>query len=233
MILTLFEKKQETKDAMSFKFKSDEPIEWQAGQYFFYTLPSDDPDNRGVTRYFTISSAPFEKFIMVTTRINLPPSSFKKSLVDMSIGDTIEASGPDGDFIIENPNRNYVFIAGGIGITPFRSILLDLDYKKLPINVQLLYANSNEDIVFKDQLDSLTSKNINFKIQYFISPVKIDEKTLSNFNSLASRRSGQLSTLNFYVSGPTKMVDEFSNMLKTLGVPEKKIKLDQFSGYSS
>lgn len=233
MLLTLFEKKQETKGVMSFKFKSDESIKWRSGQYMFYTLPNDNPDNRGVTRYFTISSAPFEKFIMLTTRINDQSSSFKKSLTNMSIGDTIEASGPDGNFTIdsdligvEHHNKNYVFIAGGIGVTPFRSILLDLDHKKLPVNVQLLYANSDNNIVFKDEFDSLIGKNPNFKIQYFISPARIDEKTFSTFNS-------QLSTLNFYISGPTKMVDEFSNMLKTLGVSEKNIKLDHFSGYKT
>src|SRR3989344_3471118 len=135
MILTFFEKKQETKDVMSFKFKTDEPLSWQPGQYLFYTLPNDGPDNRGVTRYFTISSAPFEKIVIITTRISLPagrqvmPSStFKKSLLNLKIGEKIEASGPDGDFTVENHKKNYIFIAGGIGITPFRSILLDLNH---------------------------------------------------------------------------------------------------------
>ncbi len=93
MNLTLFEKKQEAKDVMSSKFKSDEPLNWKPGQYLFYTLPNDDQDNRGVTRYFTISSAQFEKFIMLTTRIGDPSSSFKKSLTEMKIGDRITASG--------------------------------------------------------------------------------------------------------------------------------------------
>src|SRR3990167_4362886 len=91
MLLTFFEKKQETADVFSFIFKTDEPIKWRAGQYLFYTFPNDNPDNRGVTRYFTISSTPFE------------------------------------DFIIDDLGKNYIFIAGGIGITPFRSILLQMD----------------------------------------------------------------------------------------------------------
>jgi len=220
MNLTLFEKKQETRDVRSFKFKSDEPLNWKPGQYLFYTFPNNNPDNRGITRYFTISSAPFEKDIMITTRISKPSSTFKKSLVDMKIGETVEASGPDGDFTIDDPKKNYIFIAGGIGITPFRSILLDLDHKKLPINVQLLYANRNKDTVFKAQLKSLTEKNNNFKINYFISPVRITETDLKILN------------FQFYVSGPEPFVDSIEKILKGLGVKPLNIKLDHFPGYS-
>jgi len=231
MLLTLVKKRKETDNVYSFIFKSDELIKWRAGQYLFYTFPNDNPDNRGVTRYFTISSAPFEDFIMLTTGINLPAgrqalssSTFKKSLMGMRIGGRITASGPDGDFTVEDPNKNYVFIAGGIGITPFRSILLDLDHKKLPINVQLLYANSNGNIVFKEELESLIVKNPNFKINYFISPAYIGKKTLSTFNS-------QLSTLNFYISGPKPFVETYSQILKKIGIKKEKIKLDRFPGY--
>lgn len=226
MLLTLFEKKQETNDVFSFVFKPNEPIKWRAGQYMFYTLPNKNPDNRGVTRYFTISSAPFEKDIMITTRISLPPSSFKKSLVDMSIGDTIEASGPDGDFTVGDPKKNYVFITGGIGITPFRSILLDLDHKKLPINAQLLYTNRDKDIVFKSELELLTEKNKSFKINYFISPARITDNDIKSLNS-------HLSILNFYVSGPEPFVETYSQILKKIRITNQNIKLDHFPGYES
>lgn len=226
MNLTFFEKKQEAKDVVSFKFKSDEPLNWKPGQYLFYTLPSDNPDNRGITRYFTISAAPFEKDIVITTRISKPSSTFKKSLGDMKIGETIEASGPDGDFTLGDPKKNYVFIAGGIGITPFRSILLDLNHKKLPINVQLLYANHDDNIVFRQDLESLISKNTSFKINYFISPNRIDEKTFSIFNS-------QLSALSFYISGPKPFVEIYSQVLNSIGIKKENIKLDRFPGYPS
>ncbi len=235
MLLKLFEKKQETDDVISFKFKSDEKLSWKAGQYLFYTLPNDNPDNRGVTRYFTISSSPFENFITITTRISNPSSSFKKSLVNMNIGDSIEASGPDGSFVIdsdligvENSNKNYVFIAGGIGITPFRSILLDLDNKKLPINVQLLYANSTGNIVFKDELELLAGKNPNFKINYIISPNHIDEKILS---LIVNRQSSIVNPLSFYISGPSQFVRSIRELLIKEGASPENIKLDSFPGY--
>jgi len=224
MLLTLLEKKQETKDVFSFIFEPNEPFTWRPGQYLFYTLPNDNPDNRGVTRYFTISSAPFEGFVAITTRISKESSTFKKSLIDMNIGDTIEASGPDGDFVVDDAGRNLVFIAGGIGITPFRSILLQLNHERKPINVQLLYANRDKDTVFKDRLESLVEKNPNFKINYFISPHRIDEKALSTLNS-------QLSTLNFYISGPSPFVRSIRDLLKEQGALSKNIKLDFFPGY--
>jgi len=226
MVLTFFEKNQETKNVISFKFKSKEPINWKPGQYLFYTLPNDNPDNRGVTRYFTISSAPFEKDIMITTRISIPSSTFKKSLLDMKIGETIEASGPDGDFIIDDHKMNYIFIAGGIGITPFRSILLELNHENKPINVQLLYANRDQDIVFKDELESLIEKSKNFKINYFISPNRINKKILSTMNS-------ELITHNFFVSGPQPFVESYSQILKNIGIKKERIKLDHFPGYTS
>lgn len=224
MKLTLIDKKEETKDVFSFIFKSSKPLIWQAGQYLFYTLPDNSTDERGVTRYFTISSAMFEKHVSITTRISKPSSTFKKDLFKMKKGDIIEASGPDGDFVIDDPNKNYVFIAGGIGITPFRSILLDLDYKRKPINVKLLYSNRDKNIIFKEELESLAQRNPNFKIKYFISPQHIDEKALSTFNS-------QPSTLNFYVSGPEPMVETFEKMLLGMGIDQKHIKLDHFPGY--
>ncbi len=226
MNLILFEKNQETRDVMSFKFKIDKPLNWKPGQYLFYTFPNDNPDNRGVTRYFTISSAPFEDFIMLTTRISKPSSSFKKSLVKMKIGEGITASGPDGDFTLGDPKKNYVFIAGGIGITPFRSILLDLDHKKLPINAHLLYANSDENIVFKEELKSLIIKNLNFKINYFISPLRIDEKA---FQDQKQKTKDQEPI--FYISGPEPFVEAYSQILKSIGVEKERIKLDYFPGY--
>lgn len=226
MLLTFIRKHKETDDVFSFFFKSNKPLTWRAGQYLFYTLPDSNTDERGVTRYFTISSAMFEKHVVITTRISKPSSTFKKDLLGMKKGDAIEVSGPDGDFTIDDPNKNYVFIAGGIGITPFRSILLDLEYRQKPINVQLLYSNRNGDIVFKKELESLAQRNSHFKIKYFISPQHIDEKVIQNQRPTANDQRPI-----FYVSGPESMVETFEKMLSDMRVDRKHIKLDHFPGY--
>ena len=98
--------------------------------------------------------------------------------------------------------------------------------KSFPINVQLLYANRDEDVVFKEELESLVQRNPNFKIKYFISPDRIDQEAFSTFNS-------QLSTLNFYISGPEPFVESIEKILKGLGVKPLNIKLDFFPGYET
>ena len=110
-----------------------------------------EPDDRGVERFFSIASAPHEKHVMVTTRFAPKSSSFKKALRNLRPGDAIEAHDLEGDFVVDDAEKTFVFIAGGIGITPFRAILLDLDYNKKPLNVQLLYANRDNDFPYRKE----------------------------------------------------------------------------------
>jgi len=129
MILNFIEKVQITADCFSFFFDSPGKVIFKAGQHMNFTLLHDNPDDRGINRYFTIASAPHEEQIMITTRIAREQSStFKKALMSMEKGQEISALPPQGKFIIEDYSKSYVFFAGGIGITPFRSMLVDLDY---------------------------------------------------------------------------------------------------------
>ena len=235
MKLKFIAKKQEAEDVWSYIFEPDSPISWTAGQFLVYWLPHEDSDIRGKQRFFTISSASFEKDIMLTTR-QVPPqrdpvangaraSSFKKALNEMKPGDTIDAKGPDGDFTVLGPNKHFVFIAGGIGITPFRSIIADLAHKKLPLNITLLYANSTDEFSFKDELEKIANDNPNFKIHYIVSPKHIDENLVKE---KVQNISGQI----FYVSGPEKMVEILSEMLIGMGISEDHIKQDFFPGYN-
>jgi ferredoxin-NADP reductase len=139
MKLILVSKRPETTDVTSFLFRSDAPLKWQAGQFLHYSLPHPDTDDRGIARYFTIASVPFEGHVMLTTRFaSERSSSFKRALRQLPVGAGVEVSEPDGDFVIGDPADQHVFIAGGIGITPFRAILLDSDHRGLPINATLL-----------------------------------------------------------------------------------------------
>lgn len=227
MELTLIEKKPETLNAVSFFFKPAFPLLWTPGQYLIYALDQENPDLRGKMRFFTISSAPFENHIAITTKIDdKSPSSFKKTLNQMPIGGKIQAKGPDGNFVVKNPFAEYVFIAGGIGITPFRPILLTLTKDKSPINVRLLYANKNDDILFKNELEEFAKSNPNLSINYFINPAHITEDSIKKLIP-------DLKNPLYYISGPNNMVEDLLNLLKNLGVQEKKIKLDYFSGYET
>lgn len=227
MQLTLVEKRHETLNVVSFFFKPESPVLWTPGQYLIYTLDHQNPDVRGKMRFFSISSAPFENHISITTKIDdKAPSSFKKALNELPIGGKIQAKGPDGDFVIEDPLDEYVFIAGGIGITPFRSIIADLANDKSPINITLLYSYPNEDMAFKKEFDEIAKENPNIKINYFVSPVHIDADAISEIIPDPSRPV-------YFISGPNNFVEGLSVVVKRLGVEEKKIKHDYFSGYDN
>ena len=223
--LTLESKHQESLDTVSFRFKSAEIKDWKPGQYLHYTLEHPHPDSRGTERYFTISSAPFEGHIQITTRFSERSSSFKKALRGMEVGAAIGADGLEGDFVVENPNRRLVFIAGGIGVTPYRSILLAMEDDGTPIDVDLLYANRDEDFPFKDELERLAEKHADLRIHYFAGSNRLDEQTI--------RASVEdLNAPVFYVSGPAPMVEAFDKLLKAMNVPESRIKTDDFPGYA-
>lgn len=207
----------------SFFFKPLESFTWKPGQFLHYVLHHEPSDARGSDRWFTISSAPFEGEVAITTRIAEHGSSFKAALAAMKPGETIEISDIDGDFTIEDPARKYVFIAGGIGITPFHSILKEADHAKQQLEVTLLYANRDEQIPYRAELDAFAKNNPHLNIKYFVGE-RIDEKAIRD--SVPS-----LSDAFFYVSGPEPMVESFGNLLKEMGVAPASIRQDWFPGY--
>src|SRR3989344_2008197 len=216
MNLTLVEKRDEAPSVIAFIFQADIPVTWRAGQFIHYQLPHANPDDRHEDRFFTVSSAPHEGFIMLTTRFAEKSSSFKSALRVLEVGDSIEADEPEGDFVVDDPTLSYVFIAGGMGITPFRSILLDMDHQGLSINVTLLYANKTPDFVFKRELDALAARHPSFKIQYVVDPERIDEARIKSAVT-------DLSTPLFYVSGPEPMVQAYETMLPNIGVLDEHV----------
>lgn len=186
-----------------------------------FEILHQSPDERGTHRWFTISSAPFERDIMITTRFSRNGSSFKKTLADLRPGGIISSGLPRGDFTVEDFGPHYVFIAGGIGITPFRSILLQLDHDDKPISVSLLYLNSDADYVFEGEFRALEQKNNNFKLRKFDSR-KLDRQDLEAYYRAPDTV--------FYISGPRGMVESYQKLLETEILPER-IKTDYFPGY--
>lgn len=241
MQLQIIEKKQVAPDTYSYYFLPDVPLIWKPGQFLRYRIPEASPDERGENRFFSIASAPFENHIQLTTKF-MPEkgSTFKKDLQKLEVGQTVEAMGPSGVFVMDDPNKHYVFIAGGIGVTPFRSILLDLGHNGLPLNVSLLYANRTKLALFKEEFEELARKHPEFKIFYFVSeePV-IDENLTENVRILPGKiEQTTIQTLIpdfqsavYYISGPEPMVLSFEQMIAQLGVAKDNVKRDYFPGY--
>ena len=225
MKLILVDKRSETEDVTSFMFRSDAPLKWQAGQFLHYSLPHANPDDRGVTRYFTIASAPFEGQVMLTTRFAPERgSSFKRALRQLPFGAAVDVGEPDGDFIVGDPGHEHIFIAGGIGVTPFRAILLDLDHSELPINATLLYANRTPDFVYRGEIDRLAGRRPGLVVRYLVSPTRITEASIR-------AAAPDLAKPIFNVSGPEPFVEALERMLTGLGVPEANVRRDYFPGY--
>jgi ferredoxin-NADP reductase len=225
MKLKLVARKPESPGVESFVFKPAKPLVWKAGQYLHYVLNHAPTDDRGSDRWFTIASAPFERHVMVTTRwAKAKGSTFKKTLRALNLGDSIEISDVDGDFIVSDPRKRYVFIAGGIGITPFRSILKETAHAGTPLHATLLYANQDANVTFKKELEAMAKRNPNLVIHYLFSPERIDKESIKKL-------SPGLKKSLFYVSGPEPMVESVGKILQEIGISKKRIKQDWFPGY--
>jgi ferredoxin-NADP reductase len=225
MKLKLTARKKESPGVESFLFKPQEPLKWKAGQFLHYVLNHAATDDRGSDRWFTIASAPSERQVMLTTRFaSRAGSTFKKALKGLKRGDEIEVSDMDGDFTVDDPKKEYVFIAGGIGITPFRAILKEAAHAGKALRVTLLYANRKEVAAYKKELEGMAKRNPKFQIHYIFSPRRIDKEAIRELVPDLKRPM-------FYVSGPEPMVEGVGKLLKQMGVPAKRIKQDWFPGY--
>ncbi len=223
MKLVLVSKRPEVENVYSFIFEPYKPVQWQPGQYMHYVLEHPDADDRGMERWFTISTAPYEKNIMLTTRFNqTKSSSFKKALLALKPGAVVEADGPKGEFTLREGNHHHIFIAGGIGITPFRSMLLQLAHDKLPINVDLLYANHDNNFTFGPELKALQATNSSFHIHEFVDK-RNEEQDLRLY--LSNKKDV------YYLSGVRVMVESYEATLPMYGADKSVVITDYFPGY--
>ena len=227
MILTFIEKTQKEGDAWSFVFAPKDQVTWVAGQYTHFKLLHANTDDRGDERWFTISSAPVEKNIVITTRIsNEESSTFKLALFALQPGAEIEAGDPEGDFTVGETTANYIFIAGGIGITPIRSILTEYANLGQNLPAQLLYANRNSQIIFESELAEIQKLNPLLSVQYVIHPDRLDEQLLRDKMSATNDP-------RVYISGPEAMVEALTEQIATIGIPKDNIHSDYFPGYEA
>ncbi len=235
LLLKLKEKKQLTKNIYEFIFSSETKMKFKPGQYLEWTLPMEKSDSRGNRRYFTISSSPTENNIHVGVKFNDNGSEYKKTLQSLAIGDAIVAAGLSGEFILpKNKNKKLVFIAGGIGVTPFRSMikyLIDTNEKR---NIILLYSNyRHEDIVYKELFD-MAKNAFGMKTFYFVT----DENN-GDGNFIHERISAEnikklipdFAERYFYISGSNAMVKGVAASLKEIGIAKNHVKNDYFPGF--
>lgn len=221
-----------------FVFSLDRKISFTPGQYMEWTLGHKHPDRKGNRRYFTIASSPTEENIRIGVKIPENVSSFKNTLLSLPAGSEIAAASLAGDFVLKKAaDKKYVFIAGGIGITPYRSIikyLLDTNQKK---DIILFYSNkSKSEIVYKDIFDQ-AEKNLDIKTVYNLTD---KENIPSSWQGKIGRIDEQMikeevpdyTERIFYLSGPHGLVTAFEDTLAKMGIKKIQIKTDYFPGYN-
>jgi ferredoxin-NADP reductase len=222
---------------MAFRFEKPPGWTFTAGQYLDLTL-TDPPetDAEGNTRTFSIASAPSEETLMITTRMR--DTAFKRVLKTMSIGGTVTIEGPSGDLTLPaDSDRPVVFLAGGIGITPFRSMLVHATREKLPHRLFLFYSNRRpEDAPFLVELRALEKENRRFTLIATMSEMTSSQRPWNGETglidaALLSRHLKDAVAPIYYVAGPPVMVKALSETLRKQSVPEADIHAEEFSGY--
>ncbi len=233
-VLTFLEKKELSPTIYEFIFSKDKNFSFLPGQYFEWTLGGIGiPDMRGIRRFFTISSAPTEENIKIGIKINENGSKFKKRLLNLEKGEKIFAGSLAGDFTLPaHKKEKYVFIAGGIGVTPFRSMIKNLIDKKEKADIILFYSSTfSQDFVYKEIFDS--AKEIGVKAIYISTkPDKSWTGRTGRINkALISEEVSDYKDRIYYLSGPSSMVQSYKDLLGSLGIKRNKIHTDYFPGF--
>ena len=226
LILNLKDKLKLSKDTYSFIFEKQNNFNFIPGQYMEWTLAHKKADARGNRRYFTISSSPTEESLAITAKFYDPSSTYKEELLNFG-NKKITASLVSGDFILpKNINLPIVFIAGGVGITPFRSMIKYIVDKNLKSDIILIYLNKTEDEILFQDIFKTAEKN-GVKTKYFLTSKRghLNEDEIKKLVPDFQKRI-------FYISGPQLMVRSFEKMLLNIRISKNKIKTDFFPGYA-
>ena len=220
------ERIERTPTSVSYRFKMPEGFDFTAGQYMLVDLGDT------LVHPLSLSNCPEgAEFIEFTKRMSDSP--FCSRLKSLEKGDTISVKGPAGEFCLADSSKTLVLIAGGIGITPIRSMLTSLAKEKKNIgSVILIYGNMNrEDIAFRDELESLPLAD--YRLVHVLSDTSGMEKAYQGFISadIISKEVPESSDAHYMVSGPPVMVEAIKKALTTLDVAEEQIHTDIFLGY--
>lgn len=233
--IKLKSKQEVASGTMSFHFSKPAGFVFKAGQFADYTLiaPSET-DSEGDTRGFSLG-APYEEDFIVTTRMR--DTAFKRNLKNMAIDTEVAFDGAYGSFTIQNnTNIPAVFLCGGIGITPARSIVLQATHDKTAHKIFLFYANKTpKDAAFLDELTAVQKDNSNFKLIASMTDIdgSKDWQGETGFftKEILQKYIGDLSQPIYYISGPPSMVTSIRKTLNDAGIDDDNIRTEEFSGY--
>ena len=236
LMLVLRGRRKLADGSYEFVFENDRTLSFRPGQYLEWTLPHDHADSRGIRRYLTIASSPAERLIRVGVRFSPQSSTFKKRLLSLKPKDALFAGHLAGSFVLpRDRNQKLVFVAGGIGVTPFVSMLRDLLGRREKRPIVVLFGNlTADDIAYRDLLER-AEKELGVRTVHVLSEADkapsgwkgrtgfIDERVIRQEVPDYRERL-------FYISGPPLMVRACRRALSLLGVRSGRIRTDYFPG---
>jgi ferredoxin-NADP reductase len=234
-VLRVKERNRIALDTYEFVLPAPPRFKFKPGQYMEWTLGHDHPDDRGNRRYFTIASAPTEHNIRLAVKFYPESSTFKQAML-ASRDTVLLASQLAGDFTLpDDPRQKCIFIAGGIGITPFRSMIKYLLDRRQRRPITVFYASRTvDDIVYKDVFDR-AQQELGIRTIYTVTdnrnlpagwPGKVGRITPEMIRSIVPDYRECI----FYISGPRSMVDSFRDSINQLGGRALRIRTDYFAG---
>src|SRR5215213_1942433 len=226
MKATVTEKREVAKGTLLVLFAVDDYPEYRPGSYFWVELPDrGDNDDKGLRRHISLVTSPTDAGI-VGLGTRLRDSAFKRTLARLEVGDDVQVEEPKGSFLLpEDTNVPYVFVAGGIGITVFRSMLRFIRDRGLPYDVTLVYSNRDrESAAFLDELEELERGIPGLRVVVTMTdePAWVGESRRIDPHMLRDH-VGDLARKTFLVAGPPPMAEGVAEALTAAGVPEEQV----------
>jgi ferredoxin-NADP reductase len=234
MQATVAEMREVAKGTLLVLFAVDDYPDYRPGSYFWVELPErGHVDEKGLRRHISLVTSPTESGVVgLATRLR--DTAFKRTLAELEVGDEVEVEEPKGSFLLpEDTSAEYVFVAGGIGITVFRSMLRYVADQRLPYRVTLVYSNRDyESAAFLDELEELEQRIDGLRVILTMTEEKGWEGETRRLAADVLRDLlGSLAGKQFLVAGPPAMAEGVAASLVAAGVAEDSLLADKFSGY--
>jgi len=228
-------KKEVANGTMEFSFEKPADFDFRAGQFCDLTLINPpETDDEGNTRGFSIVAAPYEDYVAIATRLR--DTAFKRVLRELPIGSELKFDAPYGDFTLHKTETTpAVFIIGGIGVTPIRSIIAQATHDKTAHKLTLIHANRTpDDAPFASDFKDFASQNPNFTYLSVATSSAPDgwQGERGHIDAeMIGRHVQDLDKPIFYLSGPEGMVKAMRKLLIDLNANEDNIRTEEFTGY--
>ncbi len=208
-------------DYYVFDFSFPEKLNWEAGEHGIFSIPEKKIEGKK-WRAFSVASIPNEGILKIATRIGDSPSSFKEALMGVKHGENIAVRGPFGWFLLQDEISPIVVVVGGIGVTPVRALLKELEKGNKRL-VNVLYSARNRHLFRKD-IEEISVNDDQIKVSFLSEREEVSEM----LDELVDLRG---KSAFYYLSGPRGMIQNYIGKLWKMHIPLRRIIFDPFLGY--